>query len=159
MASVLKVNEIQHSGGTTALSIDSSGRIIQSTNRPAFWVYKSNGDVAAGNVIAWNGARLNQGSHINLSTGVFTVPITGLYVFHFEGIASGNGECRVRIQVNGSSVSDGRRGNGTASNAYEGLHVQALLALTANDEVSTYVIEGHLYGQNDKHTTWLGYLV
>ena len=29
MASVLKVNELQHTGGTSALTVDSSGRVNQ----------------------------------------------------------------------------------------------------------------------------------
>jgi len=35
MASILKVNEIQHTGGTTAATIDSSGRILTPA-RPLF---------------------------------------------------------------------------------------------------------------------------
>ena len=35
MASTLKVNEIQHTSGTTALSIDTGGRVLQPT-KPAF---------------------------------------------------------------------------------------------------------------------------
>ena len=41
MASTLKVNTIAHSGGTTAMTIDSGGRMVQS-NRPLFFANAKN---------------------------------------------------------------------------------------------------------------------
>ena len=38
MASILKVNEIQHTGGTTALTVDTNGRLLTPA-RPAFSVH------------------------------------------------------------------------------------------------------------------------
>ena len=40
MASILKVNEIQHTGGTSALTVDTNG-IVGKPNIPAFRAYSS----------------------------------------------------------------------------------------------------------------------
>ena len=89
MASVLKVNEIQHSGGTTALTIDSSGYILQ-PSKPAFKATVGGSNLTPSgysNPQVWpdvtdvsRGCH-NVGNHYSTSTGKFTVPITGVYWF------------------------------------------------------------------------------
>ena len=89
MASELGVQTIQHTNGTDAMTIDSSGRILTPA-RPAFSVYGdtdgSSVDVTSGpaDVNIFNVTDFNIGSCISLSSGVatFTAPIAGLYQFN-----------------------------------------------------------------------------
>ena len=80
--STLKVQNIQHTNGTTGMTIDSGGRVLTST-RPAFYAKIGSNqnniavnqwvDVAFSNIIA------NQGSHFGGT--VLTAPVTGYYHF------------------------------------------------------------------------------
>jgi len=86
MSSILKVNEIQHTGGTTAATIDSSGRILTPA-RPLFMAPgNASGyqNTSASNTIIsdWNTSdstiSIMQGGMSFGSSGV-TVPIAGIY--------------------------------------------------------------------------------
>ena len=82
----LLVQNIKHTNGTTAQTIDSSGRVT-TPQRPAFHAdsstHQGSGIYAFTSYTASGIGRFNQGGHLNLSTGIFTVPITGVYTFGF----------------------------------------------------------------------------
>ena len=79
MASILGVETLQHTNGTTAATIDSSGRILTPT-RPAFHVYKTADQAVSGNsIVTWDAASVNIGSCFSLTDNEFTAPVTGLY--------------------------------------------------------------------------------
>lgn len=84
MASTLKVNTIAHTGGTNALTVDSSGRILTPA-RPAFRVSKTNQDqtTTSGDVekITFNNVDFDIGGNIG-TTDKFIAPIAGIY--HFD---------------------------------------------------------------------------
>jgi len=81
----LKVNEIKtdtikNQAGTSAATIDASGRILTPA-RPAFRARKtSSQSTSSGNeLITWNTAPLNVGSHF--ANNIFTAPAEGIYSF------------------------------------------------------------------------------
>ena len=81
----LKVNEIKtdtikNQGGTSAATIDSSGRILTPA-RPAFRARKtSSQSTSSGNeLVTWNTAPLNVGNHF--ANNIFTAPVAGIYSF------------------------------------------------------------------------------
>jgi hypothetical protein len=81
--SILRVDQIQNSIGTAALTIDSSGR-MNFGNKPLVHacrnVTASWENFGTTNVIyIYNVAITNVGSHYNTSTGIFTCPISGYY--------------------------------------------------------------------------------
>jgi hypothetical protein len=92
----LLVQNIKHTNGTTAQTIDSSGRITTSTSRPHFFClgFSTTSDNASSGTTI-NGLTLdstwrlirnfeqvieNYGNHYDNSTGIFTVPISGIYM-------------------------------------------------------------------------------
>jgi hypothetical protein len=86
MSSILKVDAIQNTGGTSALTIDSSGRVLTPA-RPAFKVYiGSTGwvDIVhnATRRIPFNAETYDVGGCFNTSTSTFTAPISGYYFFY-----------------------------------------------------------------------------
>ena len=86
MTSIIKVDNIQSSGGTAALSIDSSGRVLTPA-RPAWSAYLS-ADSAQTTQNAyitapWNATALNDGN-FNTSTHAYTTPVAGLYHINYS---------------------------------------------------------------------------
>jgi len=85
--STLKVNEIQHTNGTTALTLDTSGNIVESNLALSFWI-KTNDTETVGTSVTtiddWtevNGSYgFNRiGGAFTVSSGVFTFPSTGVW--------------------------------------------------------------------------------
>ena len=123
MASTLKVNTIQHTGGTSAFTIDSAGR-VKMPNQVIFqgvsqtiggnptYRYTTYTADAAGDGYTLNltnlGGLINIGGHFNATTGIFTAPIDGLYEFHFGYSSRANNTNRKigKVLVNGSSIGE-----------------------------------------------------
>ena len=96
MASELHVDAIKHSGGTSAMTIDSSGRVL-TPNRPTFRARRINNLSLGGGSdtqnLLMNAVDFDVGSGYDTSTGVYTVPLGGVYFFfinaRFDDVASG----------------------------------------------------------------------
>lgn len=80
MASIIGVQELQHTNGTSAMTIDSSGRILTPA-RPAFRGVKGYGatDFTTEIIVTGYTESFDIGSCFNNSTGIFTAPVTGIY--------------------------------------------------------------------------------
>ena len=87
MASELGVQTIQHTNGTDALTIDSSGRVLQPAN-PKFSVRlataTSSSDYTQVSDVPFDTTDFDIGSCIAISSDVatFTAPVTGYYQFN-----------------------------------------------------------------------------
>ena len=86
MSSVLKVDAIQNTAGTSAMTIDSSGRVLKPVI-PSFmvsaagtWVAMSTGDKVPFDTDSGN-QLFNNGNHFNTSSNAFVAPVAGLYSF------------------------------------------------------------------------------
>ena len=98
--SKLSVNTIAHTGGTTAQTIDSTGRILTPA-RPAFRAYLSSnlsGDADwtysnTPKVLTFDTESYDIGGDYDTGNGKFIVPITGLYHFDIAVYVSGVEQC------------------------------------------------------------------
>ena len=76
------------------MRIDSSGRVSK-PQQPYFQAFRSgsqSGYNASGNfasVVIYNNATINVGGHYNASTGYFTAPVEGIYIFFAAAYISG----------------------------------------------------------------------
>ena len=185
MSSILKVDNIQNTSGTAALTIDSSGRVSKGTSGqlPAFLAHASgNWSTSSGQYNVGNDANLkfgvthyNYGSHYSTTTGRFVVPVTGLY--HFWNCMAMNSNSNTYTYMsaevhewasNGSTLTRrwiGGWGNKTSgSGVYDRHYYSVVLPLTAGDgisagyEMSTANVPV-LGGYNGVYSSFGGYLV
>ena len=82
MTSILKVDNLQNSSGTSAMTIDSSGRILTPA-RPAWSAYRASSPSNqttqnAWVTVPWNATSINDGN-FNTSTYTYTTPVAGLW--------------------------------------------------------------------------------
>jgi hypothetical protein len=84
-----KVDSGQLAFGTTntmRMKIDSTGRVT-TPSQPSFNAQRtSNQGIQGGTTLIFDQARHNTGNHYNTSTGVFTAPIAGDYLFTFKSL-------------------------------------------------------------------------
>jgi len=133
------VTAIKHSGGTSALTIDSSGRTLF-PSRPSFSATRDAGDVASGNVIVFDDVRTNIGSHYDASNGRFTAPVAGTYAFFVYGMSSNapnDVNMALKFQKNGSDAGDSTPLSRGSSDISLGIHCagQIIITLAASDYV------------------------
>jgi len=85
--SKLYVNEVHSkTGSIKAIEIDSDGQ-VKKPNQLMFRVYYNEGEITTDQTIPFNGIYENTtGSAFNTSTGKFTVPTAGVWVFSFIGM-------------------------------------------------------------------------
>jgi hypothetical protein len=142
MASILKVNEIQHTGGTSALTVDSSGRIL-TPNIVAFQANRTAGAVSSGNIYVCNNTTLNKGNAYSTSTGKFTCPVDGVYSFH-AAVLTGNNQTSNDISLIKNSYSTANRqlrcrvDNGGDTSAHASATFNYIGEFTAGDTLYLY---------------------
>ena len=147
----LDLATIKDSTGTNiAITIDSSGRILQPAN-PKFGVYLNsvgaNTDFQTDyGDIPFDTIDFNVGNCVAISSGVatFTAPITGYYQFNllaaFQGLAAGTGHCSTYLVTDGNVSSnndlDYRHINDPAGGDYQAHTTSALIYLTLGQTIN-----------------------
>lgn len=164
MSSILKVDEIQNTGGNTGLTIDSSGRVLN-PNAVGWFVYKTATQTASGanEILTWQGVRLNQGSGFQTSGGnasKFVAPVHGLYTCHATLFSpSDTNDHDVLLYVN--SVVHVRTRNGQPT-GHETFNINWVGELNANETLHLAINTSgdSIYGDSSTYwTTWCGHLI
>ena len=150
MASIIGVNELQHANGTTAATIDSSGRVLQ-PNLIAFHVYKNDGGAMSPvDPVVFNAVTTNVGSHYSTSTGKFTAAVSGVYRFESRGHreTTDNDSARIRIFKNGSTkLSEGYSMNSGGRNQ---VFTSVIVTLAANDYITVATADDNFWAGGDE---------
>jgi DNA-binding transcriptional regulator/RsmH inhibitor MraZ len=170
MASILKVDTIQAPNGTTAATIDTSGRIFTPA-RPAFSVH--------GNASTWfslttantwqtitgfDTERYDIGSNYNTSTAEFTVPVDGIYMLTLRGWLEGSADSAnyLRIAKDGVSlVEGGENGN---NNDDHTIQLTTIVQLDSGDVIVPQAYRSVIHATNDvylgiNYSEFSGFLV
>ena len=132
-ASTIRATTIQHTNGTTALTIDTSGRMLM-PNIPAFSAWNVGGASALTGSIILNTVILNTGGHYSTGTGRFTAPVAGRYLFSFTGFIENDSSFGdVRLLINGGSFV--RTYTNEATGVYRPFAITVITQLAAGDYV------------------------
>tara|TARA_R110002126_G_scaffold19935_1_gene74477 strand:+ start:109 stop:645 length:537 start_codon:yes stop_codon:yes gene_type:complete len=126
--------------GVTAFSISASG-IVTMPNQPAFYAATNQGSSNQGATIVWNQAFLNRGNILNTSTGIFTVPVTGIYSLQSCVRFNNAGITYVQSYMakNGTdSLAIGNTNSTLGNPTYTASLISATVLLTAGDTVRVY---------------------
>ena len=123
MASELHVDAIKHSGGTSAVTINSNGLMVM-PNRPYFSGTKTNQSVSGSTntILIPDTMQNNNGSHYSTSTGKFTAPISAVYTFGGSFVFSENQQSHGYLQhsnASGGSILQYYTANQTDNSAAE----------------------------------------
>lgn len=154
------------------ITIDSSGR-ASLPYQPSFLAYSSTAYKAGGtwsNIGAFPNSggtatattQHNIGNHYNTSTGTFTVPIAGRYLFIFGGWGSYNGAGnRYATSFYVNSVQTWISGANTSATDSPLVGSSILLNLAANDAVTLYMYSSVTMnlGQASHNVYWSGQLI
>lgn len=160
MTSILKVSEIQDpTNSNTALTIDSSGRVVMGV-RPSFFATSTdtgyatlgNGDYFAGGNW-WNDVHHNTGNHFNASTGTFTAPVNGVYFFSFSVLNDGALSFAIQLHKNGSLLLR------PYIESNRGMQFSVNLYLETNDEIRVAAQTGDTYRLGSNYTWFSGCLI
>jgi len=147
MASILNVDQIRNAAGTSAMTIDSSGRITK-PQQIAFLASNGSGThtTNVGAVLDFSSVKINQGNNYNSSTYTFTAPVAGLYNFYFQVYAHGATTSKaIAYQKNGSDylIEDTAIGHqGTVNIGDNTISSNLLMELAVNDAIRIAVRTG-----------------
>jgi hypothetical protein len=124
------------------------------TERVAFTAYLDHDQaVHSGNVLKFNQILYNVGNAYNVHTGIFTVPITGTYLFSFQVEDWRTGELKFYLMVDGQNMVDAIIGNTGSTQSGN----TAILGLTVGNSVWIESAEGYAFGDNNfRGTTFCG---
>ena len=160
MASILGVETLQHTNGTTGITIDSSGR-IKAPQTPLFQAtcITPYAMTQTFTELVYSQEEVDIGGNYNNSNGRFTAPINGLYEFAYASIGMQNATCyRYRLRINGADPASGglyeqrldNNSSGGSSYPNNNEYV-AYLNLTAGQYVSVFhrVDSGSVNGYAD----------
>ena len=141
--SKLSVNTIAHTGGATAMTIDSNG--IVSNSNLVYGIAKYQGtNITASNIIPLN-TDTSTGGGVTIVNNEFVVPVAGLYLLMGHHLGGTTGTDGFSIDVNSTEI--GRSYSKTSTNNSE-MNFSAIHLLSANDRVRFYCYQGQIHGNS-----------
>ena len=158
-ADTVYTTSLKHTNGTTAATIDSSGRFF-TPNTPYFLATRTGqGDETGGGFMTFGTILANRGSWYNGSTGTATAPVAGLYGFWCKTLTPSDSQIvDLRWYINGATSDNYGAGYSGNVGGHKTMEAFAIFELNRNDTVGVYNINS---GTRccDIHNTFMGYLI
>jgi hypothetical protein len=161
MASIIGVENIQHTNGTSAITIDSSGRVFKPAT-PAFHAYADDNAYQTTSPIPFDNTNIDVGSAFDTTNYKYVVPVTGNY---FISVSIGsirsnvNGEyLSIILTKNGSTIQTGYQEE-SASQGYGNVAFAGIHALASGDELQVTTSGNADYYSGATYAIFSGYLI
>ena len=164
----LLVQNIKHTNGTTAQTVDNNG-IVLSPAKPSFFAHRrSQGNQSLSSqtftLVQFNQTDHNIGGHFNTSTYKFTCPVSGVYHFDTWLYIYSTDSAEARFYVNGTSRVRFATPRAASDVNPHGAGGGTTIQLNANDTVSVYAYANdaaNVYdgSATEAATTFSGFLV
>lgn len=105
--------------------------------------------------------RLNEGNAFNMTSGVFTAPLKGIYHFQLSAVKDPSAPyLDISLQLNGRNVGRAYCQPSTPTRSFDTVSLSASLRLAANDRVNLYnQVSGALFDDDYHKTHFTGWLV
>ena len=144
--------------GSEKVRIDSAGRVTM-PSQPVFRVSNCP-QTSTNNVLIWATKDLDVGGNYSTSTGRFTAPVAGNYLFTLSHLflVSGSNYARLLFRVNGGSSTSFADTLESGNGSYLSLNASTILALSANDYVTVYST-GQLSTYGAGYGSFCGHLI
>ena len=163
MASIIGVETLQHTNGTTAATIDSSGRMKVGGNKIAWSATRSGNQgsydgTAQTDPVIYNNEVYDYGSNYSTATGLFTAPVDGQYVYHAGYYSPSIAALQIWIIVNGVRKETTVVGDGTT----QYVSGSGIVELSANDTLGIVAYTNNAsttINENQFHTFFKGALI
>ena len=128
--------------GTSLLG---SGNIAPSTYGCSVWKESGSPVGITGDITNYNAVWDNQGGAFNTTTGVYTVPVAGLYEVSFDALKQDevSTHCEVRLYKNGSPT--GIRSYVSAIAGFIPMHFKVRGNFSAGDTLKVRVVTGNVH--------------
>jgi len=158
MASEIGVQTIQHTNGTDAMTIDSSGRVLMPA-KPSFYARVGTGSASyfTPGVAVFPTADVNIGSCYSTSTGKFTAPIAGTYYFSASMLSNANTRLFFHLRKNDAVITGTYIETLSNSNEYQSAMSDCVITLAVNDLVHVQLTTNDAYGS--QYTNFKGFLL
>ena len=146
MASILKVNELQHTGGTTAMTIDSNGTVLM-PQKPAWRLGLSpaQSETTSGfhdvlfNITTGQNCFVQGNLTYTAATGVLAVGVAGVYqinsTLRIDDVGTGYLIMRILINNDTSGANETYSIEGAPAPNYQTLTASDTFKLAAGDEI------------------------
>ena len=115
-----------------------------------YFYAQKNSSYGAQGPIPFEVAVVNIGDALDLKTGMFTAPVSGVYFFSFDAHSSSN-EGRVHLHKNGVHVGESFGNNGHYRSLQ--LHLASILQLDAGDKIQVNLRSGEISENANSHYT------
>ena len=148
MASELGVQTIQHTNGTDALTISSTGDVTMPNRKIYHWhAYRDAGDVGVNTDIVFDNEISDSDGIYDNTTGIVTIPVTGVWQINFIGMSSDTaGNTGIGLFDKDNNRYD-KIAVRNSSSWYGNISGSVALALTSGDTIKWRVTHGAIYGQ------------
>ena len=124
-----------------------------------FSVYSTYGTIQEGNFVPFEKFHVDSGNAIDLSTGIFTAPVSGVYEFAFSGNTFSGSNCLIGVHKNDWKAFHSFYDSGGTDWEFANLGSTWIVSLDAGDTMRLKVKKGKLYSDNDMNRILTGKLL
>ena len=126
---------------------------IKTRTSPVYFYVQRNSSFSTVGSIPFELAQLNEGSAMDIDSGVFTAPGDGIYHFSLSGIKGNLSQIlRIKLRLNGEMI-----GSAFTTKEWATYHLESILQLKKGDRIDLFLDKGTCFDDEEHWTHFIGY--